>query len=268
MSILHMNWLIPPNGRPIFVNDKHIIINQAAIAQLNLSPNPVGEVIHLGDDNLVIEGVVKNFNYTSLHNKIDALALFVEKDSAITWGANLNGCLFVKIAPHVNIPSLMETIQKIYGKYDPQTVCNFEFLDDAFNAGYKAEERLASIFSIFTGLMIVIACLGLFALVAYSVAQRTREIGIRKVLGATIQGIVALLAKDFILYIMVAILIAIPVTLIAMNRWLNNFAYRISLGWGIFALAGILTIGLALLTISGIAIRAAKANPVKNLRTE
>ncbi|MDR3712771.1 MAG: ABC transporter permease [Puia sp.] len=267
VSLLHIKWLIPPKGGEVYNDDHKIIVNEAAIGGLNLPANPVGEYIRLGESRLQVAGVVKNFVYSSLHDKIGAQALLISKDTAIGWGDS-RGVLFARIDPHVNIPTVIESLRRIYTRYDTHTAFDFRFMDDVYNSAYKAEDRLADIFSLFTGLMIVIAGLGLFGLISFSAVQRTREIGIRKVLGASVQSIVSLMAKDFLLYILIAILIAAPVTLYAMSRWLENFAYKISPGWELFLGAALLTLVLALLTIGGIAFRAARANPVKNLRTE
>jgi putative ABC transport system permease protein len=268
IPLLHIRWLFPPRTQSNYIQDQQIIINEAAISQFNLPANPLGETLRLENKEMRIAGVVKNFNYAPLRSKIEALSLFIEKDSSIGWGSETKGCLFAKIGPHVNIPTVVESFQKIYSKYDQKTPFSFEFMDDVFNAGYKAEERLGDLFGLFTGLMILIACLGLFGLVAFSATQRTREIGIRKVLGASIQSIMGLMAKDFLLYIGISILVAIPITWYAMSQWLQNFAYKIPLSWELFGLAGVITLTLALVTIGGIAFKAAKANPVKNLRAD
>ena len=141
-------------------------------------------------------------------------------------------------------------------------------MDEEFNNMYLTEQRQGSISLSFSLLAIFIACLGLFGLTAYAAEQRTREIGIRKVLGATVGGIIGLLSRDFLLLVVIAMLIAFPLAWWAMNHWLQDFAYRITIGWDVFVLAALLAIGIAMLTVSFQAVKAALANPVRSLRTE
>jgi putative ABC transport system permease protein len=176
--------------------------------------------------------------------------------------------MMVRIGRGVNIPTTIETIKKIYNKYDISTPFEFLFMDEAFNARYKAEDKLAGILDVFTGLTILIACLGLFGLAAFSATQKTKEIGIRKVLGASVQNIVLLLTRDFIRLVVLAILLATPLAWYLMHGWLENFAYKTPIGWGVFAIAGSSAILIALLTVSFEAIRSAIANPIKSLKTE
>jgi putative ABC transport system permease protein len=144
----------------------------------------------------------------------------------------------------------------------------YKFLDEEYYSLYKTEERTAQIFSFFSGLAILLACLGLFALAAFTTVQRTKEIGIRKVLGASISGITMLLSKQFLLLVGIAILISIPITWYAASKWLQDFAYRIELSWWMFFLAGSIGVLIALIAVSAHTIKAAVANPVKSLRTK
>jgi putative ABC transport system permease protein len=182
--------------------------------------------------------------------------------------ARKGGCLFAKLGEKTNLPGFIHKIRSIHKKYDAENPFTYFFMDEAFDALYKAEDRLAKILSLFTGLAILIACLGLFGLVTFMAMQRTKEIGIRKTMGASVQNIVRLLSIDFIILVILAVIIASPVAWYFMNKWLNDFAYRISIEWWVFGLAGISAILIALVTISFQAIRAAIANPVKSLRTE
>jgi putative ABC transport system permease protein len=141
-------------------------------------------------------------------------------------------------------------------------------MDDDFNSLYRSEQRMGGISLSFSLLAIFIACLGLFGLAAYAAEQRRREIGIRKVLGASVSGIIGLLSRDFLLLVLIAALIAFPLSWWAMHRWLEDYAYRISIGWEVFALAGILAVGIALLSVGLQALRSALANPVNSLRAE
>ncbi len=167
-----------------------------------------------------------------------------------------------------NIHQTVASIEKIWSKYFPSDPFNYFFLDDSFNRQYKSDEMFGSIFSIFALLAILIACFGLSGLSAYNVLQRRKEIGIRKVMGASLQQLLILLSKDFLRLVLLAFLIAIPITWMIMSRWLDYFAYRIDISWWVFAIAGMITIIIAFATISFQALRAAIANPVTSLRTE
>lgn len=156
----------------------------------------------------------------------------------------------------------------MYEKYDSEKTFEYHFMDEAFESMYKAEDRLSKIFDVFTLFTIIIACLGLFGLTAFAAEQRTKEIGIRKVLGASVASIVSMLSADFLKLVLIAIIIASPVAWYLMQEWLKNFAYRIDIRWPVFVLAGLFAVSIALLTVSYQAIKAAIANPVKSLRTE
>jgi putative ABC transport system permease protein len=150
----------------------------------------------------------------------------------------------------------------------PNRPFEYSFLDEEYNALYKTEQRTANVFTTFSTLAILLACLGLFALTAYVMVQRTKEIGIRKVFGATVTDILTLVSKDFLKLILLSMVISVPIALYAINIWLKDFAYRVTIQWWVFPLAGLLAILIAFFTISYQAIKAAVANPVKSLRTE
>jgi putative ABC transport system permease protein len=212
-------------------------------------------------------GVVKDFNFATLQIPIQGLGLFLSPDTARFW--TKYGCnLFARIKPKTNLPTLLDAMKGIYQKYDKDTPFNCTFMDDAFNAQYEAEDRLASIFSIFTVITIILATMGLFGLAAFTIEQRTKEIGIRKVLGASISSINGLLSKDFLKLVFLSILVGSPVAWYLMHDWLQGFAYRINIQWWMFAGAGALAIVVTLITVSYHAIRAALVNPVKSLRSE
>ena len=164
--------------------------------------------------------------------------------------------------------ALLRSLETSWHKLNPNEPFEYSFLDDDFQKNYDAENRLASIVSYFTLIAILICCLGLFGLATFSAEQRIKEIGVRKVLGASVSGIVGLLSRDFLKLVVVAILIASPLAWYIMNKWLQDFAYRINISWWVFLLAGIIAAVIAFVTISFQAIRAANANPVKSLRTE
>jgi putative ABC transport system permease protein len=167
-----------------------------------------------------------------------------------------------------NISSLVSQIESKWNQMTPGQPFSYTFMDNDFNNIYKAEQRTGKLFITFAIFAIFIACLGLYGLVTYAAIQRTKEIGIRKVLGANIGGIVAMLSKDFAKLVLIASVIAFPISWWAMSKWLQSFAYRTNISWWIFVAAGLLAILIALITVSLQAIRAAVANPVKSLRTE
>jgi putative ABC transport system permease protein len=167
-----------------------------------------------------------------------------------------------------NIPAALSHIENTWKKFLPETPYDYSFLDERFADLYQAEQQQGSIFTIFSFIAIFIACLGLFGLSAFTITQRIKEIGIRKVLGASVSSILALLSKDFMKLVIIASIIAFPIAWYVMHNWLQDFAYRISIPWWVFIIAGIAAALIALVTISVQAIKAGVANPVKSLRTE
>ena len=266
IQMLGLKWKIKPVDSLFYHNDNAAILNETAIEKLGLDDDPINKKM---DNELVVAGILKDFNYASLQNKIDALCLFVTQDTDTTslWAKN-GGCLFVSINPQVNIPRFINQAKATYERYDFYTPFSYHFLDDAFDSLYKAEDRLLKILAAFTGFITFIASLGLFGLVAFMVVRRTKEIGIRKVLGASVTQVSLMLSKDFAKLVIVAIIIASPVAWWIMSKWMEGFAYRINISWWIFLVAGIIALLVALITVSLQAIKAAIANPVKSLRTE
>jgi putative ABC transport system permease protein len=268
ISMLGLRWVQKPLQEGDLLDGKHILLNETAVKDLDLSGDPVGQRLTLGKDEVTIAGVLKDFNYDELKTKIGPLCVSVSGDTASGWGRELSGCMLAKIQAHTNVPTVVESIRKIYSRYDHQTAFEYSFADDAFDARYKAEDRLAGLFGMFTVITIVIACLGLFALATFSAQQRVKEIGIRKVLGASVGSIGALLSRDFLRPVVLAVLIACPLSWWLMNKWLEDFAYRTELSWWIFAASGLGLLLLALGTVLSRSLRAGRANPVENLRTE
>jgi putative ABC transport system permease protein len=175
--------------------------------------------------------------------------------------------LSVKLKPG-NIKASLGFIQKTWKQFETTYPCDYFFLDEQLNKFYKSDKRLLNVLSIFSVIAICIACMGLFGLSIYTTRQRTKEIGIRKVLGASVVGVTALLSKDFLKLVFLASIIAFPIAWLLMNKWLQDFAYRVKISWWVFILAGIIALLIALITISFQSIKAAIANPVKSLRTE
>lgn len=240
-----------------------VILNEAAVQLLGLK-DPLNQLLYRPVDDATkpgafhIVGVVKDFNYSTMHDKVGPLI--------IEFGEN-NGSIALRINSK-NIPTLMRNVQAKWNSFVPGQPFNYTFMDADFNNVYKADQRTGKLFISFAVFAIFIACLGLFGLVTYAAEQRTKEIGIRKVLGANVGGIVTMLSKDFAKLVLIASLIAFPVGWLAMNKWLQGFAYRINISWWVFIVAGVGAIAIALITVSVQAIRAAVANPVRSLRTE
>jgi putative ABC transport system permease protein len=202
-------------------------------------------------------GVVKNFNFKSLHEAVSPLYMDL----------NSEGGLIFKIKT-TDVSSLLATMKKNWDSYNTGEPFSYSFLDDLFNNTYSTEQKTGNILNIFSVLIILVACLGLFGLVTYTAEQRTKEIGIRKVLGASVTQVTQMLSKDFLKLVLIASLIAFPAAWWAMNKWLQSFAYRINISWWVFFIAAFAALIIALVTVSFQAIKAAIANPVKSLRTE
>ena len=202
-------------------------------------------------------GVVKNFNFKSLHEAISPLYMTL----------NPEGGLIFKIKT-ADVAGLLATMKKQWNSYESGEPFEYNFMDELFNNTYSTEQKTASILNLFSVLTIFVACLGLFGLVTYTAEQRRKEIGIRKVLGASVTQVTSMLSKEFLKFVLIASLIAFPIAWWAMNKWLQSFAYRIHISWWIFLAAGTIAILIALVTVSFQAIKAAVANPVESLRTE
>lgn len=202
-------------------------------------------------------GVVKNFNFKSLHESISPLFMTLHPEGGLIFR--------IKTA---DIQGLLATMKKQWDSFGTEEPFTYSFLDDLYNNTYAAEQKTGTILNIFSILTILVACLGLFGLVTYTAEQRTKEIGIRKVLGASVVQVTQMLSKEFLRLVLIASLIAFPVAWWAMNKWLQSFAYRIDISWWVFVVAGLAALFIALLTVSFKAIKAALSNPVKSLRTE
>jgi putative ABC transport system permease protein len=242
-----------------------IIVNETLIKELGWK-NPVGRRVRTGVDHGVISfstivGVVKDFNTYSLQHKIAPMALVLPQT------ANDEDNLYVRLSKN-NIPAALSYLQEVYGKFDPENKMDYHFLDQNFADQYQTEQKQGNLLLIFTILAISIACLGLFGLVTFTAEQRVKEIGIRKVLGASVKNIVALLSRDLIQLVLLATVIASPLAWFAMNKWLQSFAYRININWWVFVIAGAIAIIIAFLTISFRSVKAAMANPAKSLKSE
>jgi putative ABC transport system permease protein len=237
-----------------------IIINETAAKATNLK-NPIGKTIKWGDTPFQVVGIVKDFHFESLHD--------VVKPTFILLGQGVNP--WFKIMIRIKGTQQKETIaqiQKMYESYNPGFPFTFNYLDEAYQKQYETETRVSVLAGYFLALAIIISCLGLFGLVAFTAQKRQKEIGIRKVIGASVNNIALMLTKDFLKLVVIAVTIAFPLSWWAMSQWLQGFAYRIDIGAGVFFIAIISIVVITLLTVSFQAIKAAIANPVKSLRSE
>ena len=247
------------------------LINETAVREFGFGTpeNAVGKALHWEEwaptDTLnpvkkgKIIGVVKDFHYKSLHEKLTASVIHIYPQ------------VLFKVAVKLKAGATKEGIahiQNIWAQFAPGYPLEYQFMDETYGKMYESETKLSDLLSIFTIMAIVVGCLGLFGLAAFSAEQRTKEIGIRKVLGASLANIIGLLSKNFLLMVVIASLIAFPIAWWAMNNWLEEFPYRISISWWVFVLAIVIALLIAFITVSFQSIRVAIRNPVKSLRTE
>jgi len=235
------------------------ILNETAASNLGWTPQQaIGKTVVKGEPGTVV-GVIKDFHFASLHQPIGPMMLFL--DTMFT------NYMLVKTTGQ-NAPATIQALQALWKERVPSMPFTYRFLDDNYNSMYESEQKTADVFSTFSTLAILLACMGLFALSAFTTAQRAKEIGIRKVLGADVAGIVGLIAKDFLKLTFIAVIIASPLAWYFMNHWLQDFAYRISINAWVFILAGGAAVLIAFITVSFQSVKAALANPVESLRSE
>ena len=253
---------------PEFPADTNLrmILNEEAITKIGFknSQDAIGKKVGIDWQGETywweIIGVVKNFHFVDLHSAIEPYGFQLNNRQSFNY--------LVAHAKTGNMGSVLESIGKTWKQLNPNEPFEYTFLKDDFQKNYEADNRLAGIVRNFTIIAILISCLGLFGLATFSAEQRTKEIGVRKVLGASVGNVVGLLSKEFLKLVFIAILIASPITWFVMNKWLQDFAYRTNISWLVFVITAVIAISIALLTISFQAIKAALANPVKSLRTE
>jgi ABC-type antimicrobial peptide transport system permease subunit len=243
---------------PVDASTKSFIVNETAVKAMGLK-DPVGSKFTLYSNNGQIVGVVEDFHYKSLQKEIEPLVLRIEpqRDSYV----------FVKFRSE-QTKEAIASVRRVHNSFNPDFPLEFTFLDEAVERLYNSEQKTKTIFNYFTLIAIFISCLGLYGLAAYMAQQKTKEIGIRKVLGASIVNIVSNLSKEFILLICVANAIAWPLAYLTMNKWLHNFAYRINIDPLIFIYAGLFSTILGLITVSYHTLKSALANPANSLRYE
>jgi putative ABC transport system permease protein len=254
-------------SRELASDSSAVILNETAAKTL-FGDSPIDQLVHVPAHNFTghVIGVVRDFHFHSLHEQIEPMVMgFMPAGGRHA----VHGIDYftLRIAAE-NVPQTIDFITRVHAQFDAVNPIELGFLDQWWIDLYKRDEHLGSIFGISAGLAILVACVGLFGLAAFMAQQRTKEIGVRKVLGASIASVVTLLSKDFTRLVIVGLLVATPVAYWAMEKWLENFAYRIDIDWWVFAIAGGLALAIALLTVSAQAIRAALANPVESLRYE
>lgn len=259
ISNLGMEWIEKPDklGKPGF------IVNLAALEKLKISKSDVG--IKFND--MPINGIVKNFAYGSLKGKIDGMVMSVKSDTSSSL-TKYGYSLYLRLDPKTNLPEKIADVQSVFKKYEGKRPFEYYFLDEAFNQLYKSEDRLSKIFNAFTSIAIVIACLGLFGLITFTAETRIKEIGIRKILGASIQNIFLLLSRDLLVLIMVGVALAIPFAWWYLNEWLQQFSYKVEIPWWFALQAAGSALLTSFLTICSQAVRVAVSNPVDSLRSE
>lgn len=237
-----------------------VLANETAVTEMGFdSPAAaIDQFVVMGGNEGRIVGVLRDFNWSSAHTKRENI-LFTPTRA----GSEISIRLRTK-----NLPNTLAAIEPLYAQYFPGNPFRYTFVDEQFEAQYRDDERFASLFGLFAGLAVAIACLGLFGLASFATQQRRKEIGVRKVLGATVPGIVGLLARDFIKLVLVAVVIAVPAAYLVTDRWLDSFAYRTEITWEIFVAGGLAALVIALLTVSYQSLSAAVTNPVETLQYE
>jgi len=250
-------------GRAFYENLKadsnNVIINETLEKTIK-NKNIIGSVISWGDRKCIVVGVVKDFVSNNVYKPADPLIMY-----ANTSNANL---MSIRLKANANLTTALPRVEKVIKTNNPGYPFSYEFVDETFGRMFKAENLIAKLAGIFAALAIIISCLGLFGLASFTAEKRTKEIGIRKILGASVSGITELLSKDFLKPVLLSVVIAFPVAWWLMMTWLKDYADKISIHWWVFALVGLLVLLIALTTVSFQAIKAAIANPVKSLRTE
>jgi len=250
-------------SRSFSTDSSAIVINEAAVKFMNI-PDPLGKVVRWGDDkhgeDYTVVGVIRDMLMQSPYEPVKQTIYLLDYENA-NW-------MNFKLNPNKPAKESLTQIEAAFKKYIPSSPFDYKFADESFAEKFASEERVGKLAGIFAILAVFISCLGLFGLASFTAEQRTKEIGVRKVLGASVNNLWALLSRDFTGLVILSCLISIPLSYYFLNDWLQNYKYRTAFSWWIFAIAGISALGIALITVSFQAIKAALANPIKSLRTE
>lgn len=242
-------------------DERAVLLNEEAAKQLGFTDmnKALTEKIFSGGDTVQVIGILANYHHQGLQKVIDPMIFRLRPNSRNAYALKME---------NASLKTSIAAIEKAWNKYFPSDPFNYYFLDESFDQQYKEDKLFGKVFAIFASLAILIACFGLLGLSAYNILQRTKEIGIRKVMGASIQHLLFILSKDFLLLVLISFVLAIPITWWIMHKWLQDFAYRIDIKWWVFGIAGLVAVLIAVVTISLQALKAAMVNPVKSLRTE
>jgi len=257
------------NGRTFskkFNDSASVLLNETAVKQIGWK-NPIGKTITYpgnNDQKFTVIGVLKDFNTTSLRNSIAPYALFYTTSKTYNIRSSY---MTVRIRPG-NYAETINNIQNKWKQFAPSLPFDYSFMDAEFDSLYRSDQTMGKVLTVFTALSVAVACMGLLGLAMFTAERRTKEIGIRKVLGASVQNVVAMLSREFVKLVLIASVLAFPVAWYAMNKWLQDFVYRTDVSWWIFILASVLTMVVTLITISFQSVKAAIANPVKSLKSE
>jgi ABC-type antimicrobial peptide transport system permease subunit len=236
-----------------------IILNESAVNFMGLK-HPVGEIVTSGKDALHVVGVIKDMVMASPYEPV--------KPTIFALVTQPEGVMNIRVNPNVSIHEALEKAAAVFKKYDPDSPFDYSFTDNEYAKKFGDEERIGTLSAFFTALAIFISCMGLFGMASFMAEQRTKEIGVRKVLGASVFNLWRLLSKDFVILVTISLLIAAPIAYYFMHGWLQNYKYRAEMSWWIFAVTGVGAIIITLCTVSFQSIKAALANPVKSLRSE
>jgi putative ABC transport system permease protein len=238
-------------------DSSNVIINQTAADVFGFEEDPIGKTISDGTHTSRVVGVVKDFHFKSLHQPIEPLLMYYRP----------YGGLIIKAKP-LNMAALISDTRELWNSFSTEAPFDYSLMDASYQQEYHTEQNMGKVLNGFALLTIAVACLGLFGLVTYTAEQRYKEIGIRKVLGATVFQIVSMLTRDFLLLVVISFTIAFPLGYYLMERWLQGFAYRVEIHWWIYGLAALITVGIAFTTIGYKSLMAANLNPVKAIKNE
>ncbi len=248
-------------SREYSMETSKVILNEAAVKSMDLS-YPIGKTIKFWGENMQIIGVTKNFLFQSLHEKVKP-CLF----QLFPKGKNSGNKIWIKIKGSEE-KATIESLKKVYQEFNPGFLFEFKFIDDDYKALYDSENKVAILSKYFCGLAILISCLGLFGLAAFTAERRRKEIGVRKIFGSSVSGIIYLVSRDFTRLVLASVTIGLPVSYLIARHWLNSFAYRINLEWWFFVGAGLITLFIAWLTVGAQALKTANTNPSQCLKEE
>ena len=265
LAFFGLEWANEPLDKNRVGSANTLIVNETGAKELDMRIDKKGVKLPLKGGSEIL-GVMKDFKFNDLHAGIKPLAIFVSNDTLKNLESG--GTLYLRLNSKIDISEAISKVEKISKKYNPEKPFSYYFLDEAFDNYFRAESRLSKMLSAFTAFAVFISCLGLFGLATFTAESRIKEIGIRKVLGASIPQITSLLSKDFVKLILLANLIGLPIAYYLIDKWLADFTYKTTVSWWIFGIAGVSAIVIALLTVSYQSIKAALMNPVKSLRSE